>query len=152
MYGGGWQYSGEESPRLVEAQRFLPNSGAAVEMLAEQAENDGRIWATLRTVRAAENSHDEHDLVQRLVTVLFATDPWTYGFDANGKQIQEASATGGRPITNVYDKEDRLVQINNGGQLSTFTYDGDGQRRTAHPRGKSSTTSVWDGTDYLGEI
>ena len=34
----------------------------------------------------------------------------------------------------------------------TFSYDGDGYKRTELPNGALSTTIVWDGTDYLGEL
>ena len=37
------------------------------------------------------------------------------------------------------------------GSLSTYSYDGDGLRRSAHEPGGALTTFVWDGDDYLLE-
>ena len=34
---------------------------------------------------------------------------------------------------------------------STYTYAGDGLRRSAFEAGGALTTFIWDGTDYLGE-
>ena len=35
--------------------------------------------------------------------------------------------------------------------IQTYTYDGDGQKRSENKNG-TVTTIVWDGMDYLGEI
>jgi hypothetical protein len=40
---------------------------------------------------------------------------------------------------------------NAAGSLETYTYDGDGLRRSMRV-GATTTTYVWDGSDYLGEI
>ena len=38
------------------------------------------------------------------------------------------------------------------GSVSTYSYQGDGLRRTAQEPGQPVRTMVWDGGDYLGEI
>ncbi|MCH8274748.1 MAG: hypothetical protein IH851_08155 [Armatimonadetes bacterium] len=51
-----------------------------------------------------------------------------------------------------YDNENRLTKVTHpAGTFSTYTYDGDGKRRTAHEAGGSLTTMIWDGDDYLQE-
>jgi hypothetical protein len=53
--------------------------------------------------------------------------------------------------TTAYDKENRLsIHAQNAG-MNTFTYDGDGLKRS-EALGASKTTLVWDGSDYLGEV
>jgi len=36
--------------------------------------------------------------------------------------------------------------------VSTYTYSGDGLRRTKQEPGQPLRTMVWDGSDYLGEV
>ena len=43
------------------------------------------------------------------------------------------------------------MSVDAAGALSTYGYDGDGLRRSAHEAGGSLTTFVWDGDDYLME-
>jgi hypothetical protein len=51
----------------------------------------------------------------------------------------------------AYDKENRMKEIFEDALAHTFSYDGDGYKRTENKNG-TVTTIVWDGTDYLGEI
>ncbi len=53
----------------------------------------------------------------------------------------------------TYDKENRMKTYTEGEDtpVNTFTYDGDGQKRSENKHG-TVTTLIWDGTDYLGEI
>ena len=37
------------------------------------------------------------------------------------------------------------------GSRSTYTYEGDGLRRSAHEAGVGLVTFIWDGADYLME-
>jgi YD repeat-containing protein len=51
-------------------------------------------------------------------------------------------------IVYSYDADDRLTGVvYQDGSRSTYTYHGDGLRRSAQEPGGP----VWDGTDYLGE-
>ena len=54
--------------------------------------------------------------------------------------------TGATTLT--YDKENRLSRHENGGTVSTYSYDGDGLKRAEIVAG-AVTTLVWDGSDYL---
>lgn len=49
-----------------------------------------------------------------------------------------------------YDEENRMVSHNLSGNLVTYTYDGDGLKRS-EISSTGRTTLVWDGTDYLQE-
>jgi hypothetical protein len=53
--------------------------------------------------------------------------------------------------TMTYDKENRMKEFFEDAVAHTFSYDGDGYKRTENKNG-TVTTIVWDGTDYLGEI
>ena len=96
------------------------------------------------------------DAANQMVTMLQGSTKTTYAYDANGNLISEQTPLG--PITPwsyTYDDEDRLTlekQTNLApNPLSTYTYSGDGLRRTAFPASGVLTTFVWDGSDYLGE-
>ena len=53
--------------------------------------------------------------------------------------------------TMTYDKENRMKTFAEDATIQTYTYDGDGQKRSENKNGVV-TTLIWDGTDYLGEI
>jgi hypothetical protein len=59
--------------------------------------------------------------------------------------------TFGRQTTMTYDKENRMKTFAEATTIQTYTYDGDGYKRSENKNGVV-TTLVWDGTDYLGEI
>ena len=48
-------------------------------------------------------------------------------------------------------KDDYMFFQQIGAALTTYAYDGDGLRRRMVTSG-GTTTFVWDGTDYLGEV
>lgn len=95
-----------------------------------------------------------YDVANRIVTMLYGLTTTTFTYDDAGNLVEEAAGgitpTPGR-TTYVYDCENRLIRVNNRGQLSTYSYDGERLRRTAHEPGSSLTTFVWDGSDYIGE-
>jgi hypothetical protein len=49
-----------------------------------------------------------------------------------------------------YDKENRESVRQQGSSIATYTYAGDGLKRTELVDG-AATTLIWDGGDYLGE-
>jgi hypothetical protein len=49
----------------------------------------------------------------------------------------------------TYDKENRMKAFFEDAVAHTFSYDGDGYKRTELKNGVLSTL-IWDGTDYLG--
>ena len=51
----------------------------------------------------------------------------------------------------AYDKENRMVVHHELATRTTFTYDGDGLKRSERS-GASITTLLWDGREYLGEV
>ena len=62
----------------------------------------------------------------------------------------------GSVITNYsYDRENRLSVMQVGIDKTSYTYDGTGLRRSREwiqSGAMKTTTYVWDGTDYLGEV
>jgi hypothetical protein len=68
---------------------------------------------------------------------------------ANGNQTNQQLPWQKTTIT--YDKENRMKTFAEDTVVQTYTYDGDGQKRSENKNG-TVTTIVWDGTDYLGEI
>lgn len=91
-----------------------------------------------------------YDNANRIVTMLQGTNLTSYLYDATGNLTQENlnnSLTSYR-----YDNENRLLNIQfPGGTFSTYTYSGDGLRRSAFEAGGSPASFIWDGVDYLGE-
>lgn len=71
----------------------------------------------------------------------------TYTYDNNGNLTLEN--VGGAITTNQFDRENRLSSVNASGSLETYTYSGDGLRRTKNDG--VVTTFIWDGNDYLME-
>lgn len=51
----------------------------------------------------------------------------------------------------TYYRETALSMHKAAATVNTMTYDGDGQRQTKRT-GSVTTTFVWDGSDYLGEV
>jgi hypothetical protein len=51
----------------------------------------------------------------------------------------------------TYDKENRMKAFFEDSVAHTFSYDGDGYKRTELQNGALSTL-IWDGTDYFGRI
>jgi len=71
----------------------------------------------------------------------------TYTFDANGNQTNQQLPW--QKTTMTYDKENRMKEFFEDAVAHTFSYDGDGYKRTELKNGVLSTL-IWDGTDYLG--
>lgn len=90
------------------------------------------------------------DGADRLLTILQGANLTTVTFDANGNQTGEN--LNGALTTNTYEQENRLVGVAlSDSTCSTYAFAGDGLRRSLQEPGKSLTTIVWDGTDYLME-
>ena len=65
--------------------------------------------------------------------------------------IPLVTSAGSGTLTFTYDKENRLTVQNTNGVLVTYSYAGDGRKRT-EVVGGTTTTIIWDGSEYLGEI
>ena len=93
------------------------------------------------------------DPADRTTTMIEGSGVTTYAFDPNGNNTVEQTNT--RLTTNTWDPENRLIGIQfkqkSSSGLSTYTFSGDGLRRTAQDQGSALTTMIWDGTDYLQE-
>lgn len=79
--------------------------------------------------------------------------PQTYTFDGVGNNTVEQTNT--RLTTNTWDPESRLTGIvwkqKSSSGLSTYTFSGDGLRRSAQEQGGALATMVWDGSDHIQE-
>ena len=74
----------------------------------------------------------------------------TCTFDDKGSLTAENRA--GVTTQYLYHRENQLrAIIDPDGSRTSFTYDGDQMRRTRQT-GSGTTTYVWDGSDYLGEV
>ena len=78
---------------------------------------------------------------------LGGTLHWTSSFDSNGNNTGVAS-TG--LVTMNHDKENRMATYLASGSSVSYTYSGDGLKRTEWNAG-TPTTLVWDGQDYMEE-
>jgi hypothetical protein len=79
----------------------------------------------------------------------------TQVFDSNGNVIR-VERVSLPPITLTYDKENREIENKVGGTIVSYTYSGDGLKRSeivgdnnSDPPSLAVTTLVWDGSDYL---
>ena len=71
----------------------------------------------------------------------------TYGLNGNLESVMGLGA----PVTMAYDYENRLVSHVDDDTETSYTYSGDGLKRTEQTKA-GVTTLIWDGGDYLGEI
>jgi hypothetical protein len=53
-------------------------------------------------------------------------------------------------VTLSYDKENRQISHSMGSTVVTYTYSGDGLKRS-EITGSGTTTTIWDGSEYLQE-
>ena len=91
-----------------------------------------------------------YDAANRILTQTDGSTLTTMTYDGNGNLTEENAA--GTRTTNVYDNENRLTNIKfSNGTRSTYTYNGDGLRRSRNEAGGGINTVIWDGTDYLME-
>ncbi|KAA0239718.1 MAG: RHS repeat protein [Armatimonadetes bacterium] len=92
-----------------------------------------------------------HDPADRLVTMIEGVKVTTYSYTGYGALEIEQTPTG--HATHTYSGQDQLVGTVSGSGLavsrSTYTFGGDGLRRTAQNGNVQPTTMVWDGADYL---
>ncbi|MCZ7580242.1 MAG: hypothetical protein M5U21_05415 [Fimbriimonadaceae bacterium] len=92
-----------------------------------------------------------HDPADRLVTMIEGVKVTTYSYTGYGALEIEQTPTGF--ATHTYSGQDQLVGSVSGSGLtvsrSTYTFGGDGLRRTAQNGNVQPTTMVWDGADYL---
>lgn len=71
--------------------------------------------------------------------------------DPNGSETH--GHVGGVITGYVFDCENRLKKVSySDGAVSTYSYGGDGLRRTRQDPGQPVSTVIWDGSDYLGEV
>ncbi len=91
-----------------------------------------------------------YDAANRLVTSVDASGMTTYSFDNNGNMTNVLEPASVR-TTLTYDKENRLSVHQDATDRVTYTYDGDGLKRT-EVTATGTTTIVWDGDEYLGEV
>jgi YD repeat-containing protein len=101
-----------------------------------------------------------YDDADRIVTMIQGTQLTTFTYDNTGNLTAEHMYDNGADnetfSTYSYDHENRLVVAKEPPTtVSTYTYDGDGLRRTSKSNtGEEEsvlTTFIWDGADYLGE-
>ena len=106
---------------------------------------------TVKAQQATNPMTFTYDNANRIVTMLQGANLTTCTYDTTGNLTVENLATA--LTTNSYDNENRLTGIvNPDATRSTYTYAGDGLRRSAYEPGGVLTTFIWDGDDYLGEV
>lgn len=72
----------------------------------------------------------------------------TYAYTGYGALSSEI--TGNDTTAYTYSGQDQLVGVQQpNGRLSTYSFDGDGLRRTIQEGNVQATSVVWDGSDYL---
>ncbi|MBS1719860.1 MAG: hypothetical protein JST35_05380 [Armatimonadetes bacterium] len=71
--------------------------------------------------------------------------------DANGKIVAETGVITNAPIWYGLEVIDNTASTPSVSLATTYTYSGDGLKRSEVADGVT-TTLVWDGTDYLGEV
>jgi YD repeat-containing protein len=91
------------------------------------------------------------DAASRLQTANQAGIITTFTFDGAGNQT--VSHTLGSIATSTFDGENRNTKIVwANGEISTYTWQGyNSMRRTNQEPGQPVYTTIWDGTNYLGE-
>lgn len=74
----------------------------------------------------------------------------THTYDDNGNlvNVDGYNEEGTGTVIMAYDKENRLVNEMRNGTVATYTYSGDGLKRSSIVDG-AVTTLVWDGSEYL---
>jgi YD repeat-containing protein len=102
------------------------------------------------------NTYDKADqLTHRTEKDGLPQTDWTYVHDERGNMTEWGQGAGlplSNPTTYAYDLANRMISIiASGGLRSTYTYDGDGLRRSKWEPAGSLTTFVWDGDDVLQE-
>jgi len=92
------------------------------------------------------------DAASRLLTSTQGSAITSYVYDGVGNMISET--TGTAITTYSYDGENRMLLTSYAtGGPTTMRYQGwDGLRRTLQSFTYATTTFVWDGSDYLGEV
>lgn len=84
----------------------------------------------------------------RLVTMVEGANLTTYAYTGYG--ALESEITGVDTTAYTYSGQDQLIGVNPpNGRLSTYSFDGDGLRRTIQEGNVQATSVVWDGSDYL---
>lgn len=58
----------------------------------------------------------------------------------------------GQALTMVYDEENRMTRLDSVAQVASYAYDGDNLKRLEIALNGATTTIIWDGTDYLGDV
>ncbi|MBL8067374.1 MAG: hypothetical protein JNM28_02910 [Armatimonadetes bacterium] len=96
------------------------------------------------------STHYSYNLAGQAVTISTDAGLATQTFDDNGNLIRVWGdwPGGGKSITMSYDKENRLDLDLDSGARTTYTYSGDGLKRS-EATGSGRTTIVWDGSEYL---
>jgi YD repeat-containing protein len=85
-----------------------------------------------------------------ITTIQQGSGVTTVAYDANGNQVGENLL--GSLTTYSFDNENRLVGVAfSNDTRSTYSYAGDGLRRSAFEAGGTLTMFIWDGSDYLME-
>ena len=89
-----------------------------------------------------------YDATSRITTMAEGANLTTYTYTSYN--ALESETQGERITSYSYNGQDQLILVtppNN--RKSTYTFDGDGMRRTAQEGNVLPTTMVWEGSDYL---
>lgn len=96
-----------------------------------------------------------YDLASQMTLMMFHGARITQVYDTNGN-LTGILRTSLAPVTMVYDKENLEIASRQGESVVSYTYSGDGLKRSeivpdlsSDPPSLSITTLVWDGSEYL---
>lgn len=141
--GVATSYSYDNASRLTGQQTSGAFSTFTYDVVGNQTvkHHQGSLPATM-TYNAA----------QRLTTMQDGPTRVTFTYDNNGNTTIEQRGSSAIRTVYAYNRRNEMTKVTLPDETSTtMTYDGDGLRRTKQTA-SGTTTYVWDGSDYLGEI
>ncbi len=92
-----------------------------------------------------------YNVASQQVTMVLGAATTNYTYNQAGAETSESAS--GAVTGYVYDCENRLLKTTTPAfAVTTYSYGGDGLRRSYQKPGQPINTLVWDGANYLGEI
>ena len=115
--------------------------------------NSNRTQTTRTGVANPGTTNSTYDNTDQLTATTDANNAplTTYGNDPNGHQTSASTPTGS--TTSAYNLADQLQAVTpTTGDVTSYTYDGDGNRATAAINGSPQTSYTWDTNNPLPQL